>query len=1146
VSAYVLPRLAVLLAACACLVAIAAPVATAQDEPPPAPSADLGVTKSGPEETTADADVRYSLSIQNFGPEPSSGATLTDALPAGMTFVSVTQDSGPSFTCTAPDVGEEGTVTCSIASLAVGATAEFTLVGHTPPDTEPGTIFTNIATASAATGDPDDENQTASASAVVPGDQADMSTAIQAPESSLPGANVTYTIEVANGGPDAGDATWEDTLPGTATFVSLEQESGPGFSCRTPAVGAGGTVTCAIRSFEAQARATFTLVVNIPDDTPSGSVFANTVSISTSANDPNSEGDSSTASTTISSADVAATKSGPATATAGETVKYTLTVRNDGPDAANSVTLVDELPQYLTFVSFTRKSGVVFTTAVPSAGSGGTVQASREVLASGESATFELVVRIDREAPSGTITNTAVVDAFDADPDTADNTASVDTAVTALPPDPPTGLSVSPASPANDNAPRVKGTAEAGSTVRVYTTADCSGDPAATGTAEAFASPGLTVSVPDESSTTFRATATDSAGTSSCSTSSVTYVEDSPPAAPTGLTVSPASPANDNSPRVSGTAQAGSTVRVYTTSDCSGYPAATGSAADFASPGLTVRVPDDSTTTFRATATDGGGTSPCSASSATYEEDSPPAAPSGLSVSPASPANDNSPRVSGTAQTGSTVRVYTTSDCSGDPAATGTAADFASPGLTVSVPDDSTTTFRATASDGGGTSPCSTSSATYEEDSPPAAPTGLSVSPSSPADDNEPRVSGTAQAGSTVHVFTTSDCSGEPAATGSAEDFASPGLTVTVADDSTTTFHATSTDRGGTSACSTSSATYEEDSPPAAPTGLSVSPRSPANDNAPRVTGAAQPGSTVRVYTTPDCSGEPAATGTAADFASPGLTVAVRDDSTTTFRATATDGAGTSSCSSSSARYEEDSPPPAPTALGVTPGSGSDENAPRIRGIAQPGSTVRVYATGDCTGAPAATGSAEDFGSPGLTVEVPNDSTTTFRATATDGGGTSPCSPGSVTYEERTPRTNPREEEPNPPLAPPAPWLLQRRGAPSATLSARGGIRVDTGYVAVCPARGPACLGRISLKTVLRSSTGEPLPIFLHRKAPLRTIAAGAERRIVFRLNRPGRRLLLERGALTAVLRGSIRRGGGAPVVRRARLRIGEPAPADR
>ena len=85
--------------------------------------------------------------------------------------------------------------------------------------------------------------------------------------------------------------------------------------------------------------------------------------------------------------------------------------------------------------------------------------------------------------------------------------------------------------------------------------------------------------------------------------------------------------------------------------------------------------------------------------------------------------------------------------------------------------------------------------------------------PDSPANDNDPEIKGDAEAGSTVDLYTDVNCTSAVAATGSATDFNAPGLSVNVADDSTTTFYATATDAAGnTSACSTSSLTYREDS----------------------------------------------------------------------------------------------------------------------------------------------------------------------------------------------------------------------------------------------------------------------------------------------------------------------------------------------
>ena len=106
---------------------------------------------------------------------------------------------------------------------------------------------------------------------------------------------------------------------------------------------------------------------------------------------------------------------------------------------------------------------------------------------------------------------------------------------------------------------------------------------------------------------------------------------------------------------------------------------------------------------------------------------------------------------------------------------------------------------------------------------------------------------------------------------------------------------------------------------PAPPTLASTSPSSPANDNAPRIAGTAPANSTVRLYATPDCSGVPAAAGSAADFGGPGLAVAVPDDATTTFRGIATNAADVpSDCSSSAITYVEHSSPPR-AALTIAP-----------------------------------------------------------------------------------------------------------------------------------------------------------------------------------------------------------------------------------
>jgi hypothetical protein len=192
----------------------------------------------------------------------------------------------------------------------------------------------------------------------------------------------------------------------------------------------------------------------------------------------------------------------------------------------------------------------------------------------------------------------------------------------------------------------------------------------------------------------------------------VTYTYDIPPSAPTGLASIPSSPANNNSPQLIGTAESGSTVRLYASADCSGIPAATGGAAAFNSTGLTVTVGNDSSTTFTATAT-AAGQSQCSEGFTYIEDSSAPGAPSIERSAPSSPAGNNSPKLLGSAEAGSIVTLYTSSDCTGPIAVQGTASAFSAPGLTVMVAADSTTTFKATATDAAGNASSCSSGFTY-------------------------------------------------------------------------------------------------------------------------------------------------------------------------------------------------------------------------------------------------------------------------------------------------------------------------------------------------------------------------------------------------------------------------------------------------
>jgi uncharacterized repeat protein (TIGR01451 family) len=250
-----------------------------------AQESDLLVEQTAPASADADTDVTFMVTLSNLGPDDAANATLSDPLPPGMTFVSV--DASASGPCSTPAVGANGTITCTLATLAASQQATFTIVGHIDAATAPGTYFSNIVSASSDSSDPTDENSASTGTVQTPPlPAADLQVTVQNANATNPDHDVTYTIQVTNGGPgDATHAAWQVTLPGTMTFVSLLQDTGPTFGCTS-----GASISCTLDPFTAGASATFTLIGHVPLATADGTSYQFTASV-TSDNDPNDEND---------------------------------------------------------------------------------------------------------------------------------------------------------------------------------------------------------------------------------------------------------------------------------------------------------------------------------------------------------------------------------------------------------------------------------------------------------------------------------------------------------------------------------------------------------------------------------------------------------------------------------------------------------------------------------------------------------------------------------------------------------------------------------------------------------------------------------------------------------------------------------------
>jgi uncharacterized repeat protein (TIGR01451 family) len=292
-------------------------------------TADLQVTKTlntaGP--FVAGQSITYTISVHNAGPDAALLVSINDT-PTNLTITNVTGSGCSAFPCTPSPPNLSATLTDTVT-----VTATINAVG----------AFDNSATASSNSHDPDLSNNTdntGNGGTAVDSADVSITKTLDTAGPYFNGGSIQYTIVVANAGP----ATATNVqVTDTPTHLNITNVSGGGCSA----------FPCTIASLASGANVTITVTATIT----STGIFDNSASVTATEFDPNTANNIDNTNNfggASNTADLQVTKTlntaGPFVV--GQSITYTISVHNAGPDAALIVS-INDTPTNLTITNVT-------------------------------------------------------------------------------------------------------------------------------------------------------------------------------------------------------------------------------------------------------------------------------------------------------------------------------------------------------------------------------------------------------------------------------------------------------------------------------------------------------------------------------------------------------------------------------------------------------------------------------------------------------------------------------------------------------------------------------------------------------------------------------------------------------------------------
>ena len=361
------------------------------------PGVDLAIDMTAnPDPAVVSSNLVYTIVVTNNGPGTARGTVVSQNLPAGAEFITAAtsqgavSEAGGVVTATLGNLGadESATIQVTVVPRVAGIAFSSASVASTEPELNPLNNSIGIRT-------------------IVAPPSSDLAVGLtDAPDPTIVGAPLTYTLSVTNKGPSSANAVIvTNILPASVRVTSAYSSDG--------SVDVAGNVVT-FRVFQVLSRngyATAT-IETIPQ------AFGNLTATATARAiqpDPFLANNTAVASTFVGQAsDLAITMTArPDPVVLGSNVTFTITATNLGPNSATNVTVTQGLPVGVSVASVSVSQGTYSQ-------SGSTMVANLGTLVVGSSATLRVVVTTPRV---GTLTSTATITSAQTDPVPGNNTA---------------------------------------------------------------------------------------------------------------------------------------------------------------------------------------------------------------------------------------------------------------------------------------------------------------------------------------------------------------------------------------------------------------------------------------------------------------------------------------------------------------------------------------------------------------------------------------------------------------------------------------------------------------------------------------------------------------------------------------------------